>query len=321
MRKLRQWLLPPWALPEHPLLQYELSHHRANNGRRRLFAQLITLSVLLAGFAALYAATLLHPASGDNLTGVIWQSVYYPTLALQQLTAIVALMLGAAAVGGERSRNTWDNLRATEFGAGLALRARWAGILYRLRAPIAVILLARFTLIAGMLYDLTAFSGFYPQMLGAHATPPLPQWRLDLLLIALAVTVNILLPCVQIAAIAAFGILLSVAVRERIYAAVIQILVAAIQLAFAAAGALAIAQMLRIEAPVSSDWSYALFFGYSTFGDWGLLLAQLGSLGEIWHRVPYGSTISMGLVLSLFALGLAADGAIWLAARLSESRG
>ena len=321
MRKLRQWLLPPWALPEHPLLQYELSHHRANNRRSRFFAQLITISVLFAGFAALYAATLLHPASGDNLTGVIWQSVYYPTLALQQLTAIVALMLGAASVGGERSRNTWDNLRATEFGAELALRARWAGILYRLRAPIAVILLTRFILIAGMLYDLTAFAGFYPQMLGAQATPPLPAWRLDLLLIALAVTVTILLPCVQIAAIAAFGILLSVAVRERIYAAVIQILVAAIQLAFAAAGALAIAHMLRAEAPVSGAWSYALFFGYSTFGDWGLLLAQLGSLGEIWHRAPYGSTISMGLVVPLFALGLAADGAIWLAARLSESRG
>ena len=38
-----------------------------------------------------------------------------------------------------------------------------------------------------------------------------------------------------------------------------------------------------------------LFFGYIAFGDWGLLLAQLGSLGEIWHRVPYGATIIVGL--------------------------
>jgi len=318
MRKLRDWLLPVWAQPDHSLLQYELSHYR---GRGGLFSQLALLSILLIGSAALYAATLLSPASGTNLTAVIWQSIYYPTLALQLLTMIMALALGAAAVGGERSRKTWDNLRVTEFGAGLALRARWAGILYRLRAPITLILLVRFVLIVGILYDLTAFGGLYAQMLGAHARPPLPEWRLDLLLIALVVTVNILLPFMQVAAVAAFGILLSVAIRERIYATVIQMLVVAVQLAFTVAGALAIAQMIRSGAPAAGDWSYALFYGYSAFGDWGLLLAQLGSLGEIWHRVPFGSTISLGLIILLMALGLAADGMMWLAARLSESRG
>ena len=321
MQKLSNWLLPAWAQPDHPLLQYELAQLRAAGGSRRLLIQLIFLALALGGSAALYAATLLDPASNANLTSLIWQSVYYPTLVLQLLTAIMALALGAAAVGGERSRKTWDNLRVTEFGAGLALRARWAGILYRLRAPITMILLARLILAAGMLYDLTAFGGLYARMLGAHATPPLPPWRLDLLLIALAVTVNIVLPLLQIAAIAAFGILLSVALRERVYAAVIQMLVAALQLAFAVAGALAIAQMIRSDAPAAGDWSYALIFGYSAFGDWGLLLAQLGSLGEIWHRVPLGSTISVALMILLLALALAADGMMWLAARLSESRG
>ncbi len=321
MRKLRDWLLPAWAGPEHPLLQYELSHFRGRGGRRGLIVQLATLSILLGGSAALYAATLLSPATGTNLTGLIWQSIYYPTLVLQLLTMIMALALGAAAVGGERSRKTWDNLRVTEFGAGLALRARWAGILYRLRAPITLILLVRFILIVGMLYDLTAFGGLYAQMLGAHARPPLPDWRLDLLLIALVITVNLLLPFLQIASVAAFGILLSVAVREQIYAAVIQMLVIAVQLAFAVAGALTIAQMMRSNTPPVSDWSYALFFGYTAFGDWGLLLAQLGSLGEIWHRVPFGTSISLGLMILLMALALAADGMIWLAARLSESQG
>ena len=321
MRKLRDWLLPEWAGPDHPLLQYELSHFRGNGRRPGLIVQLVTLSILLGGSAALYSATLFSPATGTNLTGLIWQSLYYPILVLQLLTMIMALALGAAAVGGERSRKTWDNLRVTEFGAGLALRARWAGILYRLRAPITLILLARCVLIVGILYDLTAFGGLYAQMLGAQARPPLPEWRLDLLLIALLVTVTILLPFLQIASVAAFGILLSVAVRERIYAAVIQMLVAAVQLAFAVAGAFTIAQMIRSNSPAASDWSYALFLGYTAFGDWGLLLAQLGSLGEIWHRVPFGASISFALMLLLMALGLAADGMMWLAARLSESRG
>ena len=317
MRKLRNWLLPEWAQPDHPLLQYELSHFRRRGGRSSFIVQLSLLSILLGGSAAVVA----RPDGAANLTSLFWQSVYYPSLVLQMLTMIMALTLGASAVGGERSRKTWDNLRVTEFGAGLALRARWAGILYRLRAPITLILLVRLLLIAGIFYDLTAFGGLYPEILGAQAKPPLPEWRLDLLLIALAVTVNLLLPIVQIALVAAFGILLSVAVRERIYALIIQMLVVALQMAFAAGGALAIAQMIRSEAMAASDWSYALFFGYSAFGDWGLILAQLGSLGEIWHRVPYGSTISLGLMVVVLALGLAADGMMWLAGRLAESRG
>ena len=321
MRQLRNWLLPEWARPDHPLLQYELSRFDGDGGRRRLAAHVTVLSLLLVGSSALYAATVVRPASAANLTGVVWQSIYYPSLVLQLLTFVMALTLGAAAVGGERSRKTWDNLRVTEFGAGLALRARWAGTLYRLRAPIIVMLLVRFILIIGILYDLTAFGGLYAQMLGAQARPPLPEWRLDLLLIALAVTVNIALPFLQIALVAAFGIFLSVAIRERIYCVVVQILIVAIQLAFAVAGAFAIAQMLPNAGPAASGWSYALFFGYSAFGDWGLLLAQLGSLGEIWRQAPFGTTIGPGLMVLVIALALAADGMMWLAARLSESRG
>lgn len=321
MRALRNWLLPEWALPDHPLLQYERSRFQRRGGRRGFIVQLSLLSILVGGTAALYAAVALRPGGALSLTSLVWQSVYYPTLILQLLTIILALTLGASAVGSERSRKTWDNLRATEFGAGLALRARWAGILYRLRAPITAILLVRLMLAAGILYDLTAFGGSYPEILGAQATPPLPEWRLDLLLIALAVTVSLLLPILQIALFAALGILLSVAVRERIYAFITQMLVVAVQLTFAVAGALAIAQMIRSDARAANDWSYALFFGYSAFGDWGLLLAQLGSLGEIWRRVPFGTAISLVLMLFVLALGLAADGMIWLAGRLSESRG
>ena len=321
MRRLRNWLLPEWAQASHPLVQYELSHFHRHGGRTGFIVQLSLLSIVFGSSAALYAAIVERPASAANLTSLIWQSVYYPTLVLQLTTMIMSLTLGASAVGGERSRKTWDNLRVTEFGAGMALRARWAGILYRLRAPIALILLIRLTLIAGILYDLTAFGGLYAEILGAHAEPPLPEWRLDLLLIALTVTVNLLLPILQIAAVAAFGILLSVAVRERIYAAVILLLVITVQLVFAVAGAAAIAQMIGNDATAAGDWSYALVYGYSAFGDWGLLLAQLGSLGEIWHRVPLGTTISLGLMILVAALALAADGMMWLAGRLSESRG
>jgi len=321
MIKLRNWLAPEWARPGHPLLQYELTGFRQPGAWRGFLIQLLVLSALLGGGGALYAAFNIGSASAANLTGLIWRSLYYPALALQLLTMIIALVLGAAAVGAERSHKTWDNLRATEFGAGLALRARWAGILYRLRAPLILILAARFIFIAGMLYDLTAFGGYYPEMLGALATPSLPDGRLDLLLIALTATVALLLPPASIATAAAFGILLSVAIKERIYALVIQMLVISAPLLFAAAGALAITQTFQSGVSAASDWHFALFFAYAGFGDWGLLLAQLGSLGEIWGRLPFGWALSLALILLLLALGLAADGMMWLAARLSESRG
>lgn len=321
MRRLRNWLLPQWARLDHPLLQYEISHVRGKDGRRRLALQFALLSLLIGGSALLYAATAGNAASAANLTGRFWESIYYPIVVLQVITMILALALGAAAVGGERSRKTWDHLRVTEFGAAVALRARWAGILYRLRALILAILLLRLILIGGILYDLTAFGGLYAQMLGAQATPPLPEWRLDLLLIALAVAVSFLLPLVHIVSAAALGILVSVAVKERVYAAVIQILVVVAQLVISLAGVLVIAQTIARDTPGAGDWNYALFFGFSALGDWGLLLAQLGSLGEIWQRVPHGATISFGLMAALVALAAAADGMMWLAARLAERRG
>ena len=204
----------------------------------------------------------------------------------------------------------------------MALRARWAGVLYRLRAPLILIILTRFIFIAGMLFDLTAFGGYYPEMLGALATPPLPAGRLDLLLIALTATVVLLLPPASIASAAAFGILLSVAIKERIYALVIQLLVISAQLLFAAGGALAIRRRFKAMSRRSAIGISPVFFGYAgIYGDWGMLLAQLGSLGEIWARLPFGWTLSLGLMLLLLGLGLAADGMMWLAARLSESRG
>ena len=321
MLRLRNWLLPKWAQPDHPLLQYEFSHIRGHGGRRRFYLQLMFLSLLIGGSALFYAATALRPAGAANPTGIFWRSIYYPMLAMQVITMALSLTLGAAAVGGERSRKTWDHLRVTEFGAGVALRARWAGILYRLRAPILLILVLRLLLVGGVVYDLTAFGGLYPQMLGARATPPLPAWRLDLLLVALAVTVTIALPLAAIANAAALGILVSVAVKERVYAAVIQMLAVVAQLVISLAGALVIAQTIARDAPGAGDWSYALFFGYSALGDWGLLLAQLGSMGEIWHRVPHGATIILGLMLVLASLGAAADAMMWLAGRLAESRG
>ena len=316
--RLFKWLLPVWARPDHPLMRYEVSHHGPSRSRRVAVVQLAALLAALAGAALAYAMIADLPASGLSLSAMIWQSLYFPALVLQWITLVAALALGAAAVEGERSRKTWDNLRVTEAGAGAALRARWVGILYRLRLPILAILLLRLALVLGMLADLTAFGGHYAQMLGANASPPLPDSRLSLLYICLTITVNLLLPPAAIASTAAFGILIAVWVKERVYAVMIQVALAAAQLAFVAGSILFIASILGGAAALPAHLELMLFCAYSGLGDWGLLLAQLGSLGEIWHRLPYGVNISIALTALMFGQGILADGLIGLAERLAE---
>ena len=321
MHKLVIWLLPEWALPGNPLLQYELSKSRGDGTRRGFVLQLVALVLLLAGAAFIYASATDALGDSRNVSGLIWQCLYFPTLCLQLITLIVALSLGAASVDAERSRKTWDNLRVTEGGAGMALRARWIGILYRLRVPIAAILLVRLVFSLGTLIDLTAFGGLYAQMLSANASPPLADWRLGLLLIAMTLTANIVLPLVMIASAAALGILLSVAVKERIYGAVMQLLLVVMQVVFVIAAAAGISQILQDSLILSDHAQFLLVLTYCAYGDWGMLLAQLGSLGEVWQRIPSGTLISLGLPVVLLAQAFIADGMISLAERLSESRG
>lgn len=319
--RLLRWLLPEWARPDHPLVQYELSHLGRATTRRAFFLQVAALSLLLAGAAAFYAAATDLPLQGSNVSAVIWQSLYFPTLALQLICFILALALGAGSVDGERSRKTWDNLRVTAGGAGQALRARWVGILYRLRAPIAAIALVRLVFALGALAEMTAFGGLYVEMLGAQAKPPLPDPRLGLLYIALTMTLSLLQPLVAIALAAVSGILLTVLIRERIYALLIQLVIVAAQLVFVAAAALAIGSILRGDAEISPEAEYLLLLAYAGLGDWALLLAQLGSLGEIWRRLPHGANISIALAALIFLLGVAADAMMRLAERLAEIRG
>ena len=224
--RLRDWL-PTSARLRNPLLRYELAKSPGRAAGASFVRQLVALLLLLGAASALYAGAF-GPGDAGGLSALLWESLYFPTLALQVITVVLALALGAASVDAERSRKTWDSLRVTEAGAGLALRARWLGILYRLRAPVAAIVLLRLLLALGTLLDLTAFGGHYVSMLSANATPPLGDWRSGLLLIALSMALNLAQPLVMIASSAALGLFLSVAVVERLYGAVIQIVVIAL---------------------------------------------------------------------------------------------
>lgn len=312
--------LPEWAHPSHPILQYELAHLKQGGSRQTRFFQLLMLALILGLGGYLYATTIYVSPTKGNVTDIAWRTLYFPTLLVQVITGIVALSLGINSVGHERNNRTWDNLRATEIGAELTLRTRWIAILYRLRAPIIAILLVRIILIIGLLYDITAFGGLYPEMLTRNLIPLVADARIGLLMLSLIMTMGIVLPITMIGSLAGIGILISVSIKNRTYSATLQALLTCIQLFITIGLLIALSQFLVGQLKLTDSALFALVAGYSSFGDWGLLFLQLGSAGEIWAIVPYGFFIGIGLVTLMLAQSAVTDGVLWLAVKLSESR-
>lgn len=317
--RLIELCLPGWA--GNRLLRFDLSRRTGEATGRAYAGQVAVLLLLLLVAAIVYSAVSGAAANAPNASNHIWQSLYFPALSLQLITLIAALSLGAASIDTERSRNTWDNLRATELGAGMALRARWLGILVRLRAPITAILLVRLILALGTLIEVAAFGGNYLKMLGASALPPLADWQLGLFLIALNLTLNILLPPIMIASAAALGIFVSAIVTERLFSAVLLLLLIVFQVAFIAVSGLVLAQVVFAETTMTEGAAFFLLLGFSAYGDWGLYLAQLGNLGELWQRVPGGAFTSLALALVVLCHVALLDGMMVLADRVVERRG
>ncbi|MCY4464997.1 MAG: hypothetical protein OXE46_05640 [Chloroflexi bacterium] len=311
-KKLRDWLLPDWARRDSALLRYQLA--KPGSGRSTLLQ--VTGWLLAIGIAALYIEA--HSPADANIGRRIWRSSQLPTLALQMGTWVLAFVLGGATASGQRSRKTWDSLRATETGLTLALRMRWLGILLRLRAPITAILLLRLFYCLGMWVDLSAFGGHHSSMLALQALPPLPDTWQALPLIAATIAALLLQPFCAIGLGAALGILLSVLIRERLFAALAQIFIISAQLILVVAGSLQF-NFVWLQIPGEAQFAWQLF--YSALGDWGLSLGQLSNLGEFWSSVPGSAGIGLALLCLALAQGLAADGLLWLAARLAERRG
>lgn len=311
LNRLGGWLLPGWARQDKALLRHQL----ANAGVRGTLLQ-VMVWLLAIGLAAAFIDA--FDPTDANIGRRIWRSSLLPALALQMGVWAVAFALGGATASGQRSRKTWDSLRATEAGVMLALRMRWLGILLRLRAPIAAILVLRLVYCLVMWVELSAFRGHHSSMLALQARPPLPDAWLATPLIAATMPALILLPLCAIGLGAALGIFLSVLIRDRLFAALAQILIAAALLIGVAAGSLHFL-FGWLQIPGEAQFAWELLYG--ALGDWGLSLAQLGDLGEIWSNVPGGAALGLALLCLALAGGLAADWLLWLASRLAERRG
>lgn len=317
--------LPFWARPGNPVLRYELGKAQRFSARGRY---LRTVAIILAGILTLllgyYSAVVaVLPETLDTLpiTEALLLVLFWPTFVMQMVLSVGAITLTSNAVDDEKRRQTWDNLRATESGAAMAFRARWASVFYRLRGVLGVIFAVRLLFIFGILYDLTAFRGIYLDRLIIGITPEIST-PVAVVLLAFFMAASLLLPLTNVGFDAAVGLLTSTVVRQRTYNVILQIVVIFVRVGGALALVLGVRQFFSGELAAfgTSAGYWALMSANGLLGDAGLRFLQLESYSQIWAALPFGIFLSIALLAGSLFQALLSDVLLSVAIRRAEKR-
>lgn len=315
--------LPAWARRDHPVLRHELGESARLPWRVRYGRALVVVlglgTLLMIGVLA--ATGLLRHPAGQTTVETVNAILFWPLIALQLILTIAALASTSSFVSEEMRDQHWDNLRVTEHGAEMSMRARWVAVFYRLRGLIALVLVARAVLIGLMLWELTAFQGRYLDLLINGLVPDVPL-AAAVLLVSFTMTAALLLPLTTVGMDAATGLLVSALVQQRTYSALLQVVLIFFRLVVTAALLFGAALFMDGQLfQTSNVGAWLLMAGYSAIGDWGLSLLHLGRYSEIWATIPYG--IFIGLALLIFSLiqAAVADRLLLLAVRQGQKKG
>ncbi|MCS7071355.1 MAG: hypothetical protein NZM00_07610 [Anaerolinea sp.] len=313
--------LPAWARPDHPAVRYQRGD-RPQTRRARLLRALgeVLAGGLLLLIGYLAATRLFTVPAGQNVVESINAILYFPLLALHLLARVLAVALTSGTIADEIRRQNWDNLRATEHGAELTLRARWVVVFLRLNIILTAAIVARLLLIGLVLYDLTAFQGRYIDLLINGITPEVTVVP-AILLLALLLTASVLLPVTGVGLDAALGLLIATAAHSRGASVLLQGLFVLARAGIALLLTLLTTQFLAGELAASDIWAWLLMAGQGALADGGLAFLYLGRFGEIWAIVPYGIFLGPALVLFALMQSFLADRILALAIRRAQRMG
>jgi len=312
--------LPAWAQSDHPMLRYELQKQpqaqTMTNRLMRIVRYALPIALLVFG-GYLYATNGLLEPAGINETESIWRILYFPLLIVQILLSIVALSIGIGAIDGERRRQTWDNLRATEVGASIIIRTRWVSVFYRLQSWLVFLVVGRMILTGAILIELTSHRGGYLDLITANITPEIPV-ILGIVILGATMTANFLLPFTGIGFDVALGLLVSVRIRNRSYAGIIQALIIMARIGVTLFLLFAMTAFLQGTLDIPDSLAWLLMFGFSSATDWGVLTMQFSLLGELWALIPYAVFVGVALLGLGLLQSLATDFLLGLATRVAE---
>lgn len=313
--------LPEWARPEHPAMRHTLGL-RGRPSRRTYFLRLLVALLLLGIVGALVIATLINTptlSAAQPLSETVLEIVYWPTIVIQLALSALVIVYTSSVIGDEKRRQTWDTLRATRNGVGLALRARWsAAIFYRLSGFLILIFIVRLALVGLLLYDLTAFGGDYLAIISGPATPQLPL-AVVVGLLALSITASFILPFTGISLDAALGLLLSTFFQQRVFLVLAQLLVILARILLSFALFMAMLYATDITTMPSTASALLSMVGFGAFGDWGLRYLNLAFYSDLWGMVQFSIFIGVALIVVAFLQLVLAELIALLAIRRGEN--
>ncbi|HEX2621765.1 MAG TPA: hypothetical protein VHL11_16520, partial [Phototrophicaceae bacterium] len=232
---------------------------------------------------------------------------------------ILMMIYTSASVSNEKRHQTWDTLRTTRNGIGLALRARWsAAVFYRLSGLMIVLYVARLILVGALLYDLTAFGGDYLAIISGGGVVPQLSLAIVILLEALSMAASFVLPLTGLGLDAAVGLLLGTLIHQRVWLALAQVLAGVARVGLVAVMLWWLITNTNVTTMPSTAGALASMVGYGAFGDWGLRYLNLASYSELWAVVHYGIFTGVGLLVVAFGQALLTDLLVTLAVRRGE---
>src|SRR5258707_6583820 len=212
--------LQDFARPTNPFMLYVLSNADKRPTRRTQAIRILLALILLIGLGVLgwEVSTAFGTVPLDTANGLdkVFLVLYWPLVVVQVLTRLFALGSTSGVIAAEVEHGTWDTLKITTSGAGLAMRTRWAAVFYRLRWLLAILVLTRLLFVVVALYDLTSFQGRYLDLLLSGTTPfGLPEVPKEamvlsgILVTAMMMTASLLAPFTAVALDASLGMLTS----------------------------------------------------------------------------------------------------------------
>lgn len=281
----------------HQILRYKLSRKKHGIYQSTQYFNILSVAVLgLLTLGYVYVMSWLHPPASTNLTDIILHIIYFPMFFLQFGLQIYMFSSTIYSVGSERRRLRWDIVSITEIGEELSIRTWWIAVFYRMRRWLGIVFVVRCILILGMLYDLTAFRGHYLEILTVNVTPEISLLS-SIFLFGLLITAGIFLPFTASGLDAAFGLLISTKVRQRIFIALIHGVIVAIRITVIVGLLVVTTQILQGKLELIDPVAWVILFIFAAFADCGLLFLHLGALGVVWASVPYAMFLGLALVI------------------------
>ncbi len=323
--------LPPFARSTHPIMRYTIQGRGAGRSGRalRMFLFGAVFLLLVLGSYVINSIGFRSAAEPASLLDRVFLICYWPLVLLQVFMRFAAFGATTSTVSDESARETWESLKITTEGAGLALRTRWASVFYALAPLLLIVVGARVVFVIfqtvtlattanGRMIDLM-LSGTTP--LGTESVLGFGPIMIGIFIFAIQMTTALLSPFAALAFDASLGAFIGTVVRDRWLGLLGRLLFTLLRMAVTGFsllfGALALGMSVfgasgGIQPAALDAFPFAALRGLVgaflglTEGDLGLNFLSLDHVQRLYTGLDYGVFIGVAALLYMLLQAFAA---------------